>query len=596
MTVIAPSDDKVRVREARRRVRAVLLGERERIFADDDPWPRFFFAGGTYPMRYKRSLKVIAAPVDLISNIDVLLEAEELDVLHLHEPFAPSLGWTALRHAACPLVASFHANDERLGQYWRGRPVFRRLFDSLDVAIASSAAVRDTVSLTFPGAYRVIPPGVDLERFRPAPGGPGDGLRVLFVGTESRRKGLGVLLRSLRRLDDLAGGLEVHVCGHDGQEARFAYLVPPSFSRRVVFHGRVSEADIPRLYRDADVVCAPSLHAESVSSVVLEGMASGAAIVASRVPGHDEVVRDGVDGFLVPRRDTRALASALRTLALDEATRDRLAAGARTASERFGWGRVGDELEAVYDEVVRRRRHPTARRRRQQRELFADFHMHSDHSKDSVSRVPEILERAREVGLDVVAITDHNSVDGGLEGRELADRFGVRVIVGEEVKTAEGEVVGLFLQETIPGGLSFAETIAAIRAQGGIVYVPHPFDRLHTVPSPAILRANVADIDVMEVFNARLAFPSFNEQAERFARRYRILQAAGSDAHVLTSLGTAMTGMDEFTGPDDFLAALAESRIVRRPKSYLYLQSLKLVQTSLDLPARQSRRTREPRR
>ena len=575
----------------------MLLGESEQIFANDEEWPRFFFAGGTYPMRYKRSIKVIAAPVDLISNIDVLLGAEELDVLHLHEPFAPSLGWTALRHAACPLVATFHANDERLGQYWRGRPVFRRLFDSLDVAIASSAAVRETVSLTFPGAYRVIPPGVDRRRFRPAATRRPGPLRVLFVGTESRRKGLGVLLRSLRQLDDLTGELELHVCGHDAQEARFGHLVPPAFAGHVIFHGRVDDAAVPELYADADVVCAPSLHAESVSSVVLEGMASGTALVASRVPGHDEVVHDGVEGLLVPRRDARALASALRTLVRDPVTLGRLAEGARAASRRYGWERVGAELEAVYDEVVQRRRHPTARRRRQEHELFADFHMHSDHSKDSVSRVPDILERAREVGLDVVAITDHNSVAGGLEGRELADRYGVRVIVGEEVKTAEGEVIGLFLEETIPGGLAFAETIAAIKAQGGIVYVPHPFDRLHNVPSPVVLRANVADIDVLEVFNARLAFPSFNEQAERFARRYRILAAAGSDAHVLASLGTALTGMDDFTGADDFLAALAESRIVRRPKSYLYLQSLKLVQTSLDTPARQGRRhPREPRR
>ena len=210
---------------------------------------------------------------------------------------------------------------------------------------------------------------------------------------------------------------------------------------------------------------------------------------------------------------------------------------------------MGDQIEALYDDVVARRRHPLARRRRQQRELFADFHVHSHHSKDCVSPVADILERAREVGLDVVAITDHDSVAGGLEAREIADRYGVRVIVGEECKTAEGEVVGLFLERTIPPGMTFAETVAAIKEQNGVVYVPHPFDRLHTVPSAAVLRANVTDIDVLEVFNSRLAFPGFNEQAERFARRYRVPAAAGSDAHVLASIGTALTGMDDFTGP-----------------------------------------------
>ena len=195
--------------------------------------------------------------------------------------------------------------------------------------------------------------------------------------------------------------------------------------------------------------------------------------------------------------------------------------------------------------------------------------------------VADILERAREVGLDVIAITDHDSAAGGLEARELADRYGVRVIVGEEVKSSEGEVIGLFLERTIPGGMTFAETVAAIKEQGGIVYVPHPFDRLHTIPSPHVLRDNVADIDVVEVFNSRLAFPGFNELAERFAQRYRIPSAAGSDAQVLPGIGTALCGIDDFTGPRDFVEALAESRIVRRPRSLIYLQSLKFIQTSL---------------
>ena len=194
---------------------------------------------------------------------------------------------------------------------------------------------------------------------------------------------------------------------------------------------------------------------------------------------------------------------------------------------RYDWERVAGEIEGVYEQVAGRRRQPLPRRRRQQRELFADFHIHTHHSKDCVMPVADILERAREVGLDVVAITDHDSAAGGLEARDIADRYGVRVIVGEEVKSSEGEVIGLFLERTIPGGMTFAETIAAIKEQGGIVYVPHPFDRLHTIPSLQVLRANVADIDVLEVFNSRLAFPGFNELAERFAQRYRIPAAAG---------------------------------------------------------------------
>jgi glycosyltransferase involved in cell wall biosynthesis len=579
VTVIAPTVDRQDVEEAHRRVQAVLTGERETVFLPDEPFPRYFFAGATYAVKHAGSLKLIAAPPELIANIDVLLGAEDFDLLHLNEPFVPGLGWSALRHASCPLVATFHANPERMRPFWSTRPQLRRLFDSLDAAIASSAAVRDMAALSFPGAYRLIPPGVDLELFRPPRERPPGPPRLVFSAGIERRKGLGVLLRSLRLLDGHPEAV-LDVCGHDLQERRYGRLVPPAWEGRVRFHGRVPLRTVAGLLRGADVFCAPSFGPETAGVSLLEAMASGATVLASGIPGYDEVVLNEGTGLLVPPRDLKALATGLDRLLGDAELRRRLSGHSLRAARRYDWERVAGEVLEVYEEVAGRRRHPLPRRRRQQRELFADFHIHSHHSKDCAMPVPDILERAREVGLDVVAITDHDSAEGGLEARDIADRYGVRVIVGEEVKTSEGEVIGLFLERTIPGGMTFAETIAAIREQHGIVYVPHPFDRLHTIPSPAVLRANVAEIDVVEVFNSRLAFPGFNELAERFARRYRLPAAGGSDAHVLPGIGTALCGMDDFAGPDDFVAALAESRIVRRPRSRIYLQSLKLLQST----------------
>ena len=291
--------------------------------------------------------------------------------------------------------------------------------------------------------------------------------------------------------------------------------------------------------------------------------------------------------------DPHALAIALRRLVVDDELRRRCAAeGLRTAG-LYGWDVVAAQVAQLYDDVFRRLQQPSAQRARARArarsEIFADLHVHSHHSSDCVMAPRDILVRAKEVGLDVVAITDHNSTAGGREAARLAGDFGVRVIVGEEVKSSEGEVIGLFLDHDIPAGLSFSETITEIRRQGGVVYVPHPFDRLHTVPSLDLLREMLDDLDVMEIFNARVALQSFNERAERFAVRYRLAAAAGSDSHVLPGIGTAMTGMGEFSGPDDFVAALADSHIVRRPRSLLYLHSLKFVQTSLD------GRTRTPR-
>ena len=131
------------------------------------------------------------------------------------------------------------------------------------------------------------------------------------------------------------------------------------------------------------------------------------------------------------------------------------------------------------------------------------------------------------------------------------------MIVGEEVKTAEqGEVIGLFLEEKIERGMSMAETVAEIRRQGGLVYVPHPFDRLHSVPDYEHLLGMVEEIDILEVFNPRVAFSAFNEEAERFAAKYRIVPGAGSDSHVAQALGSVRIRLHDFDGPEEFLEAM----------------------------------------
>jgi predicted metal-dependent phosphoesterase TrpH len=150
------------------------------------------------------------------------------------------------------------------------------------------------------------------------------------------------------------------------------------------------------------------------------------------------------------------------------------------------------------------------------------------------------------------------------------------VIQGEEVKTDnQGEVIGLFLEQEIPRGMPFAETVAAIREQGGLVYLPHPFDRMHSIPEAATLHRNLADIDVFEVYNARLLFEAHNDEALRFARKYDLVAGAGSDAHVLQGVGTGALRMRAFRDPEEFLISLHSAEVLRRPKSLAYLQSLK---------------------
>ncbi|HTZ85186.1 MAG TPA: PHP domain-containing protein, partial [Solirubrobacteraceae bacterium] len=280
-----------------------------------------------------------------------------------------------------------------------------------------------------------------------------------------------------------------------------------------------------------------------------------------------------------------------------------LRAASSTLRPTLTTARVVDELEEVYEAVAARRRRwpsapaPKASPRRAM--IDVDLHMHTDHSPDCATPVEVLLATAREQGLGAIAITDHNEISGALDAVAKAD--GVRVIVGEEVKTAtQGEVIGLFLREKIPRGLSLGETVAEIRRQGGVVYVPHPFDRMHAVPGYEHLLEILGEIDAIEVFNPRVAISSFNEEAARFAAKYRLTAAAGSDAHVAAGLGSVRLRMRDFDGPEEFLDSLRDAEIQTRPTSLLYVQALKFLQTRATPPAAQraarERRVRRVRR
>jgi predicted metal-dependent phosphoesterase TrpH len=251
------------------------------------------------------------------------------------------------------------------------------------------------------------------------------------------------------------------------------------------------------------------------------------------------------------------------------------------------WGAVADDFEAVYRRVLARRHDPTGdpelRAALAKRPLIeVDLHMHTDHSGDCATPVEVLLQTARDRGLGAIAITDHNEVSGALEAAAIAESMpDLKVIVAEEVKTAEqGEVIGLFLKEKIPKGLTMAETIAAIRDQGGLVYVPHPFDRFHSVPDYEHLLDIVEEVDLLEVFNPRVALTSFNEEAVRFAGKYRIIPAAGSDSHVAQGLGSVRQRIHDFDGPAEFLEAMRDADITRKHKNLVYVQTLKFLQTT----------------
>ena len=196
--------------------------------------------------------------------------------------------------------------------------------------------------------------------------------------------------------------------------------------------------------------------------------------------------------------------------------------------------------------------------------LKVDLHMHTNFSPDSDVEPERLVARCLQVGLNCIAVTDHNTADGALAVREIAP---FTVIIAEEVASSEGEITGLFIQETIPRGLSPQETVRRIKEQGGLVSIPHPFDRFRGhVISQAALDEILPHIDIVEAFNSRNSLPGDNRKAERFARENGLIVSAVSDAHTTYELGRTYMEMREFDGsPQDFKLALADARIVGRP-------------------------------
>jgi predicted metal-dependent phosphoesterase TrpH len=378
--------------------------------------------------------------------------------------------------------------------------------------------------------------------------------------------------------------------------ARFATAVADELERRGHEVLRVSTGDpVKRMLkgRDLDIVHVHDPFAPSAPSAALRHSYS-LNVATFHAPQERvlttqvarplvEVFFGRIDARTVTRPETAALLERFFPASYELVGEEAAEAGEGDAD----WGQVVDELEAIYRRLLARRHDPTGdpevRERISQRPLIeVDLHMHTDHSGDCATPVDVLINTARDRGLGAIAITDHNEVSGALEARKLAEELGdIKVIVAEEVKTAEqGEVIGLFLEEKIPKGLTMAETIAEIRRQGGLVYVPHPFDRFHSVPDYEHLLDMVEEIDLLEVFNPRVALTSFNEEAVRFARKYRIVPAAGSDSHVAQGLGSVRQRIHDFDGPAEFLEAMRDADITRKHKNLVYVQTLKFLQTT----------------
>ena len=489
----------------------------------------------------------IGIPVGVRANLALALARGDFDVVHGFEPGLPSLSYLALRDARSLAVATFFS-PERLG-YPPGRTQRKRLLGRVDALLATSALAADAAAVRFPGDYRSVSLGVDTDLFRSetkrrlivCEWRPGE--RPLTRAVVSVLKELPEWELILLRTKPLSGRPSI----------------PPSVRTQVHVRTALSGAVRAPLLNEAEIFV-PGI--EGVQRLTLEAQAAGAAVAAP--PG--------------VREQPALAAAALARLAENDELRAAAQSDARAYAETQSFAKLGRELSDLYDGLAHRRRtRPSSHDPLADRPwITCDLHTHTSWSNDCRVEPVELLDHAERQGLGALAVTDHNAFGGALEALELAQDRDLIVIPGEEVKTdGQGEVIGLFLTEEIPSGLPFEDTIAAIREQGGLVYLPHPFDRMHAIPDAATLHRHLADVDVFEVYNARLLFEQYNDEALRFARKYNLTMGAGSDAHVLQGLGTGGLRMRAFGDPEEFLVSLRTAEVQRRPRSLAYLQALK---------------------
>jgi phosphatidylinositol alpha-mannosyltransferase len=364
----------LRARGARVKILAPFSGGPEAL--PDD----VYALGAVTPIPANGSVARISLSPDLGRTVKAILRAERFDIIHLHEPLIPALPWSVLRASTTVNIGTFHAFGDSAAVYAIGRIFLRRLFDRLHGRIAVSRSALEYVSQYFEGDYEIIPNGVDVRRFS-AKVEPVRWMRdgrptVLFVGRFNEpRKGLRWLLQALPLVQPYFPDLRLVVAGSGDPEEMEPWLPLRDYSRpdRVVYRsagstlevefvGFVPAEQLPAYYQSADVYCAPSTGGESFGIVLLEAMAAGTPVLASRIPGYADVLTHGREGFLAEPRDPASIAVGLVRLLSDAELRVRMGEAGRRTARQYDWplitGRVLDYYEQVRARVLNESRQP----------------------------------------------------------------------------------------------------------------------------------------------------------------------------------------------------------------------------------------------
>jgi phosphatidylinositol alpha-mannosyltransferase len=332
--------------------------------------PNVYRVGKTIiPVPANQSIARLTLSLTLSRRVKQILNDEQFDVVHLHEPLVPALPLTVLRFSKTVNVATFHVARDSYFGYLYAKPLLKQFIRKLHGRIAVSRTAREFVHHYFPGEYTIIPNGIDVDEYeRPLPPIPElcDGkTNLLFVGRLDKRKGLVHLLRALPAVKYHFPNLRLVVVGAFDEEQMHEYreVVQELGLADVVFKGFVSPLDKIRYYQNCDIFCSPAIGRESQGVILLEAMAAGKSVIASALDGYRTVVRHEEDGLLVPPADETALAVGLCRLLSDDTLRRRLAAAGREKAQAYSWRKVTRQILDVYEQAIEDQRRDAALRR-----------------------------------------------------------------------------------------------------------------------------------------------------------------------------------------------------------------------------------------
>jgi phosphatidylinositol alpha-mannosyltransferase len=319
-------------------------------------------AGRSVPVPLNGSLANLAFSPSAWGAVRRAVRRQMPDVMHVHEPLVPVIGWAALAAAEAsriPVVGTFHASYPEKEAYYRTFRAVKKLVDPIDRAnrimkarVAVSPLAARTASRYFPGEYRIVPNGVDTRRFAPPASPERDSNLVLFVGRPEARKGLPVLLRAFGEVLYEVPEARLEIVGSRPEDVK----LPKHLLSSVRVRGMLDERELVEAMHSASVLCAPSIGSESFGVVLIEALAAGLPVLASDIPGYNAVITRGKEGILVPPGDPQALAAELVRLLKDPALRARLSNEGLVTARRYDWPQVASEIEEIYRSVVKRKR------------------------------------------------------------------------------------------------------------------------------------------------------------------------------------------------------------------------------------------------